>query len=111
MRDFFRRFLSRRARHQAPRLAGTRTLVARLRLEELETRLVPAAPTLKPIGNIPLPAGQTFQVPLDGFDSDGDPLTFTAISDNASVTVQVAPSTNHSLKIHVKGGDQSANPP
>lgn len=85
---------------------------ARLQVEALENRLVPAntAPTLAPIANVTVPAGQTFQLPLDGNDVDGDSITYSFTSSNSNVTAALAPGSNHFIKINVTGVDSSSNP-
>jgi cyclophilin family peptidyl-prolyl cis-trans isomerase len=71
--------------------------------------------------NITMPSGRTFQMPLTGFDIDGQPLRFAAVvsrgtpatvpftspKDNAKnqVTAAIAPPTNRSLLLNVSGVD------
>jgi cyclophilin family peptidyl-prolyl cis-trans isomerase len=82
------------------RRASSRFPRARLGLEALEDRTVPAAPTLVNPGTIYVPTGQTIQIPLNAFDPDGDPLTFAATSDQAQVTTFI-PVGNPSLRLHI----------
>jgi len=77
-------------------------------LESLEDRYLLTAPTLGVIGDITVPAGQTFQVPLDGFDGDGDVLDFTATSTAPELGLSV-PTGNNSLRIQtaINGAPQA----
>jgi hypothetical protein len=52
-----------------------------LRLERLEDRTVPAAPTLDPLPNVTIPLGQTLQMPLTGTDADGDAIVYSITGD------------------------------
>lgn len=72
--------------------------LSRLRLEVLEDRFVLTAPTVINPGTIFVPSGQTIQVPLNGDDAENDNLTYTAVSDNANVTLSV-PTGNPSIRI------------
>jgi cyclophilin family peptidyl-prolyl cis-trans isomerase len=69
-------------------------------LEQLEERCLLAAPVVDPIGNVTVPAGKSVVVPVTATDTDGNPLTYTATSDNSAVTVEVH-SGNPFLKISV----------
>ncbi len=71
--------------------------------ELLESRIVLAAPTLAPISDVAFLSGSPIHVPLNGADSDGDPLTFSVTSDNAALTTEV-PEGNRSLRITVLHG-------
>lgn len=58
--------------------------------------------------SIAVPAGLTFQMPLSGFDADGQPLKFSAtVSNKKAVTAAIAPSSNRSLVMNVSGVDGS----
>lgn len=60
---------------------------AGLRVEPLESReVLNASPTLEALPNVTLNAGAPLLIPLDGFDADGDGLTFTVQSTNSAVT-------------------------
>lgn len=67
------------------------------------------APVLDPISNLTLVAGQSFQLPLNGFDPNGSPITYTFASSNANVT-GVLTTGNPSLQINVSGTDFEGNP-
>ncbi|MHB1036205.1 MAG: peptidylprolyl isomerase [Pirellulales bacterium] len=73
----------------------------RARFEQLEDRRVLTAPTLAVIPNVTLLSGAPLNIALDGFDADGDTLTFSATSTNASMAAAVSPQTNRSLRISV----------
>jgi cyclophilin family peptidyl-prolyl cis-trans isomerase len=73
------------------------------RFEVLERRLVMAAPTLDAIPDVTVPAGASILVRLNGHDTDGDTLSFQPSSANASITANLMPATNRSLKMMVKG--------
>ncbi len=68
--------------------------------QTLESRHVLAAPTLAAISNVTVLAGSPLIIPLNGFDTDNQPLTFTATSNNAAVATQI-PTGNRSLKMDV----------
>lgn len=58
------------------------------------------------VTNITMPSGRTFQMPLSGFDPDGQPLRFSAtVSNKKALTVAFAPSTNPSMVLNVSGVD------
>ncbi len=59
-----------------------------------------AAVVLAPIGDVTLLAGSPLHIPLDGFSSDGQSLTFTALSDDEVVNTFI-PEANRSLRISV----------
>jgi len=59
-----------------------------------------AAPTLATISDVTLMAGAPLHIALDGFDADGDTLTFSATSDNANLGLTV-PTGNRSIKFSV----------
>lgn len=83
------------------RPAGTAAAKRRARaVEPLEPRWVLAAPTLAAIQDVTLIAGAPLNIVLDGFDADGDTLSFSAISNNNNVTTYV-PVGNDSLRLHV----------
>ncbi len=71
------------------------------RLEVLEPRCVLSAPTLAPIPNVTLYAGAPLHIALDGFDADGDALTYSASSTGAALTTTI-PQGNRSMKISVE---------
>lgn len=68
----------------------------------------PDAPILDSIGNVTMVAGHTFHLPLNGFDPNGSPITYTFASSNANVTGQLT-SGNPSLRINVSGVDFEDN--
>jgi len=82
----------------------------RARLESLETRQVFAAPTLEVLPNVTLLAGAPLHIPLDGFDADGDALTYTVESTNAAVATLI-PNGNRSLKLSVSHASSGASDP
>ena len=81
-------------------------------VEWLESRRVLAAPTLAPIQDVTLFAGAPLHIALDGFDADGDALTYTVSSDNALLDMTI-PQGNRSLRVTVlhapssQSGDQA----
>jgi Ca2+-binding RTX toxin-like protein/cyclophilin family peptidyl-prolyl cis-trans isomerase len=72
--------------------------------ESLEPRIVLAAPTLVPISDVAFRSGSPVHIPLNGVDSDGDPLTFSVTSNNAALLTEI-PDGNRSLRITVQQGD------
>jgi cyclophilin family peptidyl-prolyl cis-trans isomerase len=61
--------------------------------------------------NVTVPSGQTFQMPLNGFDPQGLPLKFSVVSIKPKkVTGTIAPSTNRSLLLNVSGMDATNAP-
>jgi cyclophilin family peptidyl-prolyl cis-trans isomerase len=87
------------------RLARPAVLLGGLVLFAMEARAVSL--TLV-VTNITMPSGRTFQMPLSGFDPDGQPLRFSAtVSNKKAVTAAFAPSTNPSLVLNVSGVDSN----
>lgn len=79
----------------------------RIRFEALEPRLALAAPSLAAISDITMTAGVPMYVALNGTDTDGDTLSFSATSSNGALTGSV-PAGNRSMKISVTGyGDMT----
>jgi len=74
------------------------------RFESLESRQVLAAPSLVPIASQTLFAGAPLHIPLDGFDLDGDNLSFTVTSTNPALTTFI-PQGNRSLRLSVENTD------
>jgi cyclophilin family peptidyl-prolyl cis-trans isomerase len=75
---------------------------ASLRMEALESReVLNAAPTLESLPNVTLNAGAPLIIPLDGFDADGDAITYTVESSNGSVTGSMM--TGRGLRMSVAG--------
>jgi cyclophilin family peptidyl-prolyl cis-trans isomerase len=62
------------------------------------------APVLAPIDQQTMLVGQTLQVPLDGLDPEGGPVTYTVSSSNAAVTGTIT-TGNPSLRLNVSGVD------
>lgn len=58
-------------------------------------------PTLESLPNVTLQAGAPFIVPLDGFDADGDDLTYSVQSSNSAVTGEFLNGRN--LRMTVQG--------
>jgi len=83
--------------------ARRRRTFHRARIEFLEPRYVMSAPTLAAIADISLFAGAPLHIPLDGFDADGDALTYTVTSSNSSVAAVISPQTNRSLRFTMQG--------
>ncbi len=63
---------------------------------------VASAPTLAAISDVTLYAGAPLHIALDGFDSDGDTLTYSVSSTNSALTTTV-PQGNRTMKISVAG--------
>ncbi len=87
---------NRRRRRERPEI------YRRPRFELLESRWVLSAPTLAAISDVTLYAGAPLHIALDGFDSDGDTLTYSVSSTNSALTTTV-PQGNRSMKISVAG--------
>lgn len=105
MSGFLRGWLSARSGGKGRRrdALGAQPRRARpITLEWLEPRLVLTAPTLGALADVTLVAGAPLNIALAGSDADGDALSFTAQSDNASVLTTV-PTGNASLRMNVPG--------
>ena len=74
----------------------------RTRLEALEPRWVLSAPTLAAIADVTVVAGAPLHVALDGFDVDGDALSYSVSTTNSNLTATVHEG-NRSLRIVVPG--------
>ena len=73
------------------------------RIEPLEHRqLLSVSPTLATIDDVTLYAGAPLYIALDGFDADGDNLTYSISSTNSSITGTVLEG-NRSMRIVVEG--------
>ena len=83
---------SRRSRVARPR---------KHRFESLEDRYLLAAPTLAPIEDMTVHAGSPVHIPLDGFDADGDELSFSVIGGDSNLTTLI-PDGNRSMRISVQ---------
>ncbi len=88
-----------------------RTPIVRAAVETLESRrLLSSAPQILGLGqpqldafaNADVPVGHTLQVPVTGFDADGDDLTYTVTSSNPAV-VPTMRSTDTFLRMDVAG--------
>ena len=107
----------RSVRHRGPAAHKAR-LFRRARIESLEVRRVLAAPTLADLPDeITLLAGAPLHIALDGFDSDGDSLTYSTNSTNSAVSAiipkQETTGGNRSLRItvsHHLGTDTPGDP-
>ena len=76
------------------------------RIEALEPRQVLSVPALTPIGDVTLYSGSPLLIPLDGFDTDGLDVNFTAASSNSSlVSTSFTSDTNRSIKIGTNYGE------
>ncbi|MEE8451697.1 MAG: peptidylprolyl isomerase [Thermoguttaceae bacterium] len=86
-------------RHLTPRVSRSRLA----RFESLEQRrLLTAAPSLAEIDDVTVLAGAPLHVALDGFDADGDALSYTVRSTNAALQTTVLEG-NRSMRISVGG--------
>ncbi len=65
---------------------------------------IPASntPSLAPLPDDTLLVGSPLHVPLDGYDPNGGPLTYTVTTDNAGVTAEIL-TGNRSARINVAG--------
>jgi cyclophilin family peptidyl-prolyl cis-trans isomerase len=83
------------------RLEGVQTLQA---LSDHTGISIPvsSSPFIAPISNTTLLVGSPLHVPLDGYDPNGGPLTYTVTTNNAGVTATVL-SGNRSARINVAG--------
>ncbi len=90
--------------HRATRTSSGRRSVRRSKTlvsaQMLEPRVVLAAPTLGALTAVTLQAGAPFIVPLNGADTDNQPLTLTATSSNVAVTTEI-PTGNRTLKMDI----------
>ncbi len=84
------------------RSSNPQRLFRRPRLEPLEERCVLSLPTLAPIVDITVDSGAPIHIALDGFDLDGDALSFSVSSTNSSLEMFI-PEGNRSLNISVDG--------
>lgn len=71
-------------------------------VNELEKRLVMAAPVLGTIANVQVPAGKTLMIPVTATDADGDPLSYTVTGDNGQILANVR-AGHPFLKMSVQG--------
>jgi VCBS repeat-containing protein len=62
----------------------------------------PGTPTIVPIADVTIQAGAPLHIPLDGFDFEGDPLTFTATSSNPNRVSTFIPEGDRSMRINVE---------
>ncbi|MBN2025054.1 MAG: peptidylprolyl isomerase [Pirellulales bacterium] len=77
----------------------------RPRFEPLEIRQVlSVAPTLAAISDVVLTAGAPLHIALDGFDADGDALTYSVTTTNSAISTSI-PTGNRSMKITVLNED------
>ncbi len=79
-----------------------------LRCEQLEERAVPTV-DLTPIGDFDSSAGKDLLVPVSATDGNGDPITYTATSNNDEVEVSLL-TGGRSLRLNVSGTNASGNP-
>jgi len=77
------------------------------RIEPLEDRcLLAAAPTLAPIPDVTVNGGEPLHIALDGFDGDGDALSYTATVEGYDGLTTLIPQGNRSARFTVsQGGD------
>jgi len=62
-----------------------------------------AAPTFQTIADVTLLGGSPLFIPLDGFDADGQALSYTVASSNPSLVAASVPQGNRSMRISVAG--------
>lgn len=60
-----------------------------------------SVPTLAPIADVTLASGAPLHIGLDGFDADGDALSYTVASTNADLNTFI-PAGNRSMKVSVQ---------
>ncbi|MBN2022042.1 MAG: peptidylprolyl isomerase [Pirellulales bacterium] len=85
--------------------AGSTHRTRRPRFEVLEDRRVLAAPVLlNPVTEVNLYAGSPIYIALDGFDADGEALSFTATSSNPDITTYI-PQGNRSMSVQVRSAN------
>lgn len=61
------------------------------------------APSLKPIGDLTVLGGSPLHIPLDGYDPNGGPLTYTITSSNPGLLAPTLLEGNPSIEIVVRG--------
>ncbi|MBN2476763.1 MAG: peptidylprolyl isomerase [Pirellulales bacterium] len=83
------------------RSPGSQRLFRNARFEPLEERRLLAAPQLVVEQDVVLYAGAALHITLDGFDADGDALTYSVVSDNPDLTATI-PQGNQSLRLSVQ---------
>ena len=94
-------------KHELKKRAGRKQSTAaryrRTTFEALERREVLSAPTLAAIDDVTLNSGAPLHIALDGFDADGDTLTYSVeISGaNAGDVTSFIPEGNRSMRITV----------
>lgn len=71
-----------------------------IRVEELESRQLFAAPVLDPISSANVPGGKTLFVPLTAADTDGNALTYSFASTNPNIHIEVH-NGNTFLKLNI----------
>jgi len=64
---------------------------------------VGTAPTFQTIADVTLLGGSPLLIPLDGFDADGQALSYTVTSSNPSLVAASVPQGNRSMRISVAG--------
>jgi cyclophilin family peptidyl-prolyl cis-trans isomerase len=113
----FRRFLSRRVEvAKSNRFIHRPRSAVRSYLEQLEDRMVlaPVIPTLATMTLTPtyteiaLPVGKTFQLPIDGSDTDAGTLSYSVSVNNSNVTATLSPTTNRSIEIDIDLNNDAA---
>ncbi|MEM6316004.1 MAG: peptidylprolyl isomerase, partial [Planctomycetota bacterium] len=91
-------------RHRRPLIsaaAATRPLFT----ERLEERRLLVAPEVGAIGDVALPAGHAIQVPINGFDADGDALTYSVTSSTPALIPAFRDSGNTWIEMDVTWTD------